>query len=78
MSNSDYGDNASVQGIEFKPATGGMISETRHKVSGGKYGPDYKYETAVHPSIGHAVRHLKAAFGKKSEKKGKGSSMRKG
>lgn len=55
--------------VSFKPATGGMISETRHKMGGGKFGPDYKHDTAVHGSLGHAVRHLKAAFGKASGKK---------
>ncbi len=64
--------------VSFKPATGGMISETRHKTGGGKFGPDYKHDTAVHGSLGHAVRHLKTAFGKAAGKKEKGASMRKG
>ncbi len=66
--------------VSFKPATGGMISETRHKTGGGKFGPDYKYDTAVHGSLGHAVRHLKAAFGKAAggKKSDRSASMRKG
>lgn len=76
MSDSPHG---SVESIDFKPAIGGMISETRRKVSGGKFGPDWKHETAVHPSIGHAVRHLKAAFGKSAGKKSdRSASMKKG
>ncbi len=62
--------------ISFKPATGGMISESRHRTNGDKFGPDYKHETAVHPSIGHAVRHLKTSMGKAMGKK-KNESMKK-
>ncbi len=78
-----HGGSKTLVEVSFKPATGGMISETRHKTSGGKFGPDYKYDTAVHGSLGHAVRHLKAAFGHAGKKKAavgkeKNASMRKG
>jgi len=63
--------------VSFKPATGGMISETRHKTGGGKFGPDYKHDTAVHGSLGHAVRHLKAAFGQVGASKKKEPGMKK-
>lgn len=84
---SDYGDNTPVKGelqdVTFRPAKGGLISETSHKVKGGKFGPDYKRETAVHGSLGHAMRHMKDVFGSgggspAKKKREKGASMRKG
>lgn len=53
--------------VAFKPARGGLISETRIRRKVGKsasydLGPSDS-ETAVHPSIGHAVKHLKDTFG---------------
>lgn len=73
-----------VAGIEFKPADGGMISETRHRTAGDKYGPSFEHKTAVHAKLSDAVAHLKkhmgGSFAKKQspEKKSKGASMRKG
>jgi hypothetical protein len=49
--------------ISFRPAEGGAISETRteYKRGGQGGGPDveYDHETAVHPTLEHAVKHLK-------------------
>lgn len=39
-----------LQEISFKPAQGGLISETRRKTDGGRMVPDWKTETAVHPN----------------------------
>lgn len=72
-SNSTDGPNGGLQDVTFRPAIGGMISETSTKKEG-KMGPDYRRETAVHPSIGHAVRHLKSLFGGE-ERTGKKKSM---
>ncbi len=69
-----------VQEVSFKPATGGMISETRRKMAGdGKFGPEWKTETAVHANLGHAIRHLKSTMegGNKGMKK-KEKSMKRG
>lgn len=66
-----------IQECSFRPAKGGMISETRSKTAGGKFGPDYKTETAVHGSLGHAVRHLKSVMEPGSKKKEKSGSMKK-
>lgn len=67
-----------IQECSFRPAKGGMISETRWKTAGGKFGPDYKTETAVHGSLGHAVRHLKSVMGQaEHKKKEKSGSMKK-
>lgn len=48
--------------VSFKPAKGGVISETRskHKRGGQGGGPDYDYETenAVHSSAEAAGKHL--------------------
>jgi hypothetical protein len=69
--------------ISFRPAKGGLISETRHKSRGNGFMSDS--ETAVHPNIGHAMKHMKESVGaeplKKKEpgaKKAKSASMRKG
>lgn len=70
-----------IDSIDFKPATGGLISTTRRMSKGGKFGPDYKSETAVHPSLDHAVRHMKKTFGESLSKKKKEKepmSMKKG
>lgn len=55
--------NGELQDVTFRPAKGGLISETSHRIKGGKFGQDYKRETAVHGSLGHAVRHLKSVMG---------------
>jgi hypothetical protein len=53
--------------ISFRPAEGGAISETRteYKRGGQGGGPDvdYDHETAVHPTLEHAVKHLKKELG---------------
>jgi hypothetical protein len=53
--------------ISFRPADGGAISETRtvYKRGGQGGGPDvdYDHETAVHPTLEHAVKHLKKELG---------------
>lgn len=50
--------------VEFRPAKGGLVSETRMAEKGDKFGPSFKRETGIHPSIGHAKRHLDMLFGK--------------
>ncbi len=76
-SNTTDGPNGGLQDVTFRPATGGMISETSSKHEG-KMGLDYKREIAVHPSVGHAVRHLKSLFGNTERPGKKKTSMRKG
>jgi hypothetical protein len=53
--------------VSFKPAKGGIISETRTKVKRGGQGggPDYDYETenGAHPDLAHAAAHLKSTMG---------------
>ena len=70
--------------IEFRPVKGGMISDTRRKSDGGKFGPEWKTETAIHPNLNHAAKHLKKAMRMvkqskmESEPREKKSAMRKG
>lgn len=56
-----------VESVQFKPAKGGVISETRHKIKRGGQGGgplhDYEHETAVHPTIESAHAHLTAMMG---------------
>jgi len=56
-----------VMGLEFKPAKGGLISETttKYKRGGQGGGPmeDHERESAVHPTIKHAQEHLAAVMG---------------
>ena len=56
-----------VLGIEFKPAKGGLVSEThmRYKRGGQGGGPDWDHEseTGVHPNMEHAHAHLEAMMG---------------
>jgi hypothetical protein len=54
--------------ISFRPAdTGGAESETRteYKRGGQGGGPDveYDHETGIHPTLEHAVKHLKETLG---------------
>lgn len=64
----------SVESIKFTPAKGGMISQTELKTERGGQGGgpthDYTAETTVHPTMDHAVAHMKAKLGHafKSEK----------
>lgn len=67
-------DNASksrkgeVISVEFRPAKGGVVSETRTKYKRGGQGggpmDDYEHETAVHSTKEDAAAHLHAALGK--------------
>jgi hypothetical protein len=56
-----------IEGVEFRPAEGGLVSETRKKVSrggsGGGPGYDYDHETAVHHSMDDAKAHLESCLG---------------
>jgi hypothetical protein len=58
---------AEIVEVSFKPATGGIVSETRSKMRRGGQGggPDWDYETesGVHPTLKHASEHLKATLG---------------
>lgn len=51
-----------IEGVHFKPAKGGLISETSMKFKRGGQGGgpmhDYEHETAVHPTMEHAQAHL--------------------
>lgn len=53
--------------VSFKPAKGGLVSETRTKSKRGGQGggPDYDYETenGVHSTLEHASKHLKSTLG---------------
>ncbi len=75
------GGKPEVDEVSFKPAEGGVISETRSKYKRGGQGggPDYDYEhtTAIHSTIEHAQAHLAKTmgghYGKESEpEKGEG------
>lgn len=71
-------------GVEFKPATGGIISTThmRFKRGGQGGGPDFdhEHEEAVHPTMEHAVGHLRTTlggvFGKSETEPVKGESAK--
>lgn len=67
MKAKEMGKPGKVCEISFRPAEGGAVSETRteYKRGGQGGGPDvdYDHETAVHPTLEHAVKHLKAALG---------------
>jgi hypothetical protein len=56
-----------VQEVSFRPAEGGLVSEThtKFKRSGQGGGPDFDHEreTAIHPTIEHAHDHLSAMLG---------------
>lgn len=56
-----------VVGIEFKPAKGGMMSETRTRQqrSGQGGGPlmEHDSEMAIHPTMDHAKAHLEKCMG---------------
>lgn len=56
-----------VKEVSFKPAKGGIVSETRKEVKRGGQGGgpnyDYEHETAVHPTIESAHAHLTAMMG---------------
>lgn len=64
-------DRGGLQSIEFKPAKGGVISETRvRKTTPGRDYPDYTTETAVHASVEDAIDHLKSKLESCFTKKG--------
>lgn len=56
-----------VMEVSFRPAKGGVISETRSRTKRGGQGggPDYDYETenGVHPTVKHAAAHLEKTLG---------------
>lgn len=51
-----------LHSVTFKPADGGMISETRHTSGDNDYPSDSNTTTAVHSSLSHAQRHLGDTF----------------
>ena len=53
-----------LMGVEFSPAKGGVVSETRHRVksSRGDF-MDHKVTKAVHTSLADVTRHLKTVMG---------------
>lgn len=63
----ERGGKPEIQSVNFEPAEGGLVSETRMKYKRGGQGggPDYDYETerAIHPSIEHAAEHLREKLG---------------
>lgn len=56
-----------VESVTFRPAKGGVISETARKIKRGGQGGgpmhDYEHETTVHPTIESAHEHLTAMMG---------------
>lgn len=58
---------AKVVGIEFRPATGGMMSEMHKETprSGQGGGPltEHESEMTIHPSMEHAKAHLEKCMG---------------
>jgi hypothetical protein len=56
-----------IESLEYKPADGGVVSETRSKVSRGGSGGgpsyDYDHKTAVHSSLEDAKAHLESCLG---------------
>lgn len=61
-----------IDEVSFRPMKGGkkeagIISHTRTKYDRGGQGggpeADYESEERYHPTIAHAVKHLKSAFG---------------
>lgn len=57
-----------VQEVTFRPAKGGVVSETRMKYKRGGQGGgpmnDYESQTAVHSSHEEPSKHLKAMLGR--------------
>lgn len=51
-----------LHSVTFKPADGGMISETKHTTDDSQYPSDSNTTTAVHSSLSHAQRHLGDTF----------------
>jgi hypothetical protein len=52
-----------LMSVEFTPAKGGVVSETRMKVKGKGDYPDHRTSRAIHASMADATRHLKSAMG---------------
>ena len=50
-----------ARSVEFTPAKGGMISRTSQ--SSTEDGPYQEPEQTIHPSMSHAIAHLKRTFG---------------
>jgi len=57
-----------LMGVEYTPAKGGVISETRTATKRGGMGGggdyDHKSEKAVHPTLKHAQDHMANVMGK--------------
>ena len=55
-----------LDGVEYRPAKGGIVSKTTHKIARGGQGGgpafDFESEDAVHPTAKHAAGHLQAMF----------------
>lgn len=61
-----------VDSIDFRPAEGGLTSETRYNGKNGSFG---NTKRAIHPNLGSAMKHIKKTIGHHFAKK---SSMKKG
>jgi len=57
-----------LMGVEYTPAKGGVISDTRTRIKRGGMGGggdfDHKSEKAVHPTLKHAQDHMANVMGK--------------
>ena len=57
-----------LMGVDFTPAKGGVISETRTRIKRGGMGggPDFDHNSvkAVHPTLKHAQDHMASVMGK--------------
>lgn len=70
----------SVDSVEFRPADGGLVSETRGKIARkgrGGMGPEYKHSTGVHTTLSSAVAHMKKNLAHHFAKKKSGETMKK-
>lgn len=65
--NSSSKGKPTVTSVEFRPAKGGVVSETRTETKRGGQGGgpmcDYDSATAVHPTLESAADHLKKHMG---------------
>ena len=56
-----------INSVSFEPASGGLISKT-HGEDGG---PGYSApNSTIHPSMSHAIQHLKSTLGHVFDKEG--------
>lgn len=49
-----------ARSVEFTPAKGGLVSKTRGENADGSYAEPIQ---GIHPSLSHAVQHLKTTLG---------------